>query len=94
MNVTGRSQCFLCGSEAICVNTDFGKRKFYQCSNEECGDYEISLNAMHKMENAPSQKQQVMRQVRMYRGTDKMIEVIMGPDNQIMGNPVPRNRQL
>jgi hypothetical protein len=46
--------CFLCGSQSRCTDTDSGNRKFYQCSNEDCGDYEISRTVIRRMEDAPS----------------------------------------
>jgi predicted RNA-binding Zn-ribbon protein involved in translation (DUF1610 family) len=84
------ANCFLCGAEAICTDTDAGNRKFFQCTNPECGDYEISRTAMRRMEDAPTHKQQAMRQAHMYRGTDKFVEIIVGPDSQVVVQPVPR----
>ena len=84
--------CFLCGAEAACTDTDAGNRTFYQCTNPQCGDYEISRAAMRRMENAPAHKQQAIDQVHMYRGTDKFVEIVVGPDNQVVGQPVPRSQ--
>jgi ssDNA-binding Zn-finger/Zn-ribbon topoisomerase 1 len=83
--------CFLCGSESLCTETDHGNRKFYQCSNEDCGDYEISRTAMSRMKDAPVHKQQAMEQAHMYRGTVKIVEIIVGPDNQVVGQAIPRS---
>jgi hypothetical protein len=72
-----KPKCFLCGSEAICTDTHGGNRKFYQCNNEDCGDYEISRTAMRLMEGALAHKQQAMKQVHAYRGTDKIVEFVV-----------------
>lgn len=84
--------CFLCGAEATCTDTDAGNRKFYQCTNPQCGDYEISRAAMRRMENVTAHKQQAMEQARMCRGTDKFLEIIVGTDSEVVGRPVPRSQ--
>lgn len=84
--------CFLCDSPASCTDTDRGNRKFYQCSNEGCGDYEISRTAMRRMEQAPGHKHQAMQQVHIYRGMDKIVEIVVGPDNRVVGQPVLRKQ--
>lgn len=89
-NSTIDTTCFLCGAPATCTDKDRGNRKFYQCSNAACGDYEISVTAMHRMQDAPGHKQQAMQQARTYRNTDKFLEIIVSPDNQVVGNAVHR----
>jgi hypothetical protein len=87
------TSCFLCGSESSCRDTDAGNRKFYQCSNQDCGDYEISRTAMKRMEQSPGHKQQAMRQAKAYRGTDDTLEIFVDSDNQIVGQPILRSKQ-
>ena len=87
---TINTTCFLCGAPTTCVDTDAGNRKFYQCSSAACGDYEISATAMRRMQNAPSHKQQAIQQAHAYRDTDKFLEIIVGPDSQIVGRAVAR----
>jgi hypothetical protein len=84
--------CFFCDAESTCTDTDAGNRKFFQCTNPQCGDYEISLRAMRRMEDAPTHKRQAMEQAQMYRGTDKFVEFVVGPDNQVVGQPVMRKQ--
>jgi hypothetical protein len=45
---------------------------------------------MHRMQDAPGHKQQAMQQARTYRNTDKFLEIIVSPDNQVVGNAVHR----
>jgi hypothetical protein len=82
--------CFLCAAPATCTDTDAGNRKFYQCSNAACGDYEISVTVMRRMENSPNHKQQAMHEAHGLRNNDKFLELIVGSDNQIVGSAVQR----
>jgi ssDNA-binding Zn-finger/Zn-ribbon topoisomerase 1 len=82
--------CFLCGKPTVCTETDAGNRSFYRCSNPECGEYEISVAAMRRVESATGHKEQLMQYVCAYRDTDKFVEVIVGPDNQVVAQPVQR----
>lgn len=83
--------CFLCGQPATCGDTDFGNRKFYQCSAADCGDYEISVTALRRLENATSHKEQLKQLAHGYRGTDKLVEIVVGADNQIAAKAVLRD---
>lgn len=84
------TSCFLlCGLPAVCTDTDAGNRKLYRCSNPDCGEYEISVTAMRRLANSAGQKEDLMQLVHSYRGADKLVEVIVGPDNQVVAQGVP-----
>lgn len=83
------TDCFLCGKPAVRTDTDAGNRKVYRCSNLDCGDYEISVTAMRRLENSAGHKEDLMRLVRSQSGTDKLVEIIVGPDNQVVAKTVP-----
>jgi ssDNA-binding Zn-finger/Zn-ribbon topoisomerase 1 len=82
-NVTDTT-CFLCGSPAVATDTDRGNRKLYRCSNSDCGDYEISRTAMRRLENSAGHKADLVERVHSYRGSGKLLEIIVGPDNQVI----------
>ena len=84
------TNCFLCGKPAVCTDTDAGNRKLYRCSNVNCGDYEISMTAMRRLENSAGHKEDLMQLVRSYSGTGKLVEIIVGSDNQVVAQAVPR----
>lgn len=42
--------CFLCQSPARWHATDFGHRRHYLCSSATCGEFEISVAAMERLE--------------------------------------------
>lgn len=84
------TNCFLCGKPAVCTDTDHGNRKLYRCSNPNCGDYEISVTAMRRLENSAGHKEDLIQLVHSYNGSDKFAEVIVGPDNQVTAQVVPR----
>jgi hypothetical protein len=75
--------CFLCGTAAACGDTDHGNRKFYQCSAEDCGDYEISVAALRRLKSAASHRQQLKRLVHGHRCNDRFVEIIVGADDQV-----------
>jgi hypothetical protein len=86
------TNCFLCGKPAARADTDAGNRKLYRCSNPDCGDYEISVTAMRRLENSVGHKEDLMQLVRSHSGTDKLVEIIVGLDNHVVAKPVPRQK--
>lgn len=86
------SHCFLCGAEARSTDTDAGNRKFFLCTNPQCGDYEISTRAMRRMEDNHSHKQVAMVEAHAHRGSDLVVEICVGADNQVVLRPVPREQ--
>jgi hypothetical protein len=82
--------CFLCGTAAACGDTDHGNRKFYQCSAEDCGDYEISVAAIRKLKGATSHRQQLKRVAHGHRGADTFVEIFVGADTLVVATAVKR----
>ena len=69
------SACFLCGQDAICSKTDFGNRRFYKCSNPDCGEYEISGTAIDRLKHAEEFKKNAMQKAKACRDTDEILEI-------------------
>ena len=77
------AQCFLCGSDAVYIETDYANRRFYSCTNPECGEYEISKTAMGKLEHAGEFKEKAMPKAKRCRDTDKILEIIVTGHNEV-----------
>ena len=85
------TDCFLCWKPARCTDTDAGNRKFYRCSNSVCGDFEISVAAIRRLQNSAGHKEDLMQLVRSHSGMDKLVEIVVGPDHQVVAKAVPHS---
>ncbi|MEW6168718.1 MAG: hypothetical protein AB1651_13620 [Pseudomonadota bacterium] len=74
--------CYLCGNPARVVNTDYANRRWYTCSADDCGEYEISRRAMRHLEQASELKQRLKAKARACVDTDEILEIIIGADGQ------------
>jgi len=83
--------CFLCGSDATSRDTDYGNRRFFVCSNEACGEYEISRSAMKRLEGNAQFKQKAMSKARACRDTDKILEIIVTSPQLVEATLKPRS---
>jgi hypothetical protein len=70
-----RAKCFLCESEALAKDTDYGNCVLYRCTNPDYGDYEISRTAMSRLEHLTERKHAIRDMARQYRGTGRIVEV-------------------
>ena len=85
------AKCFLCGHNAVYKKTDYANRRFYQCTNPNCGEYEISCTAMHRLENANEFKEIAILKANKCRDTDEILEITVKEDNKITATLKPRS---
>ena len=77
------AKCFLCGHNAVYNETDYANRRFYQCTNPSCGEYEISRTAMHRLKNSNEFKEIAIRKANKCLDTNEILEIIVDKNNRI-----------
>jgi len=83
--------CFLCGQDSTYRHTDAANRRAYNCSNPDCGEYEISTRAMRRLENADDIKKEAMQKAKACRDTDMILVIEVSDDDALSIRCRPRN---
>jgi len=74
-NTKFSESCYLCNSDSNYIKTDNEKKRHYLCSNESCGEYEISLSAMDHLIHNNDFKSQLLPLAKRCKGTDGLLEI-------------------
>ena len=74
-NIKFSESCYLCNSDSNYTKTDNENRRHYLCSNENCGEYEISLSAMDRLIHNNDFKSQLLPLAKRCKGTDGLLEI-------------------
>lgn len=76
--------CILCGSDAAVSETDQGNRKYVQCSNPDCGNYEISRAAEKDVAENEHVRQRLSAKARSCRSGGEILRIAVGDDGNLM----------
>ena len=86
--------CVLCGRHASREVTDCGRRLLFRCSNDACGEYEITLRALHRL-TTQAQKQAFRDLVhRIGADPERIVEIVVAGNHQPTATAVPRRAAL
>ena len=81
--------CFLCASEALAADRDFGRERHYRCSADGCGDYLISRIAMSRLEDESGAREALSHRAALLRDTDTLPRIRIGTDEVLYASAVP-----
>lgn len=86
--------CVLCGSIARRTVTDSGRRLFFRCAASACGEYEITLRALHRLTDTALRDacRELVRRTAAEPG--RIVEIVVGGDHRPLAIAVPRRRAL
>ena len=82
--------CVLCGRPAPYKETDRRNCKYYNCTQEDCGDYEISNRAATEMDRDHEFKRQALDMVRASRGTQNLVKFTYDIVKGLSASHIPR----
>lgn len=74
---TAAQLCVLCDHPARITDTDRGNRSYVACSNESCGDYEISRRAAKDVARNPDRKRSLKELVVRANVEGKVLEIFV-----------------
>lgn len=86
-------KCALCGSESDQEFIDHGNYISVRCGSVNCGDYEISVAALRKVDE---NRELAMRLVELAHAAKKcgsVLEIFIDSDNKICTNTISRKRK-
>ena len=83
-NQSYQMPCIFCESSAIVKKTDYENRSWFKCSALDCGEYEISRSAIRLLGLNVETKKKLKEQAHVCVGTDKILEVIVSSENQLL----------
>lgn len=86
--------CFLCGARAAYIETDPLNRRHYECSNPECGSYEISTKIMREKENSSVFKKEIMNLAKQGQATGQYVEINRVSDDKVTATLISASRTL
>ena len=92
MNQKNQDSCFLCGHDAVYEETDYSSRRFYQCSNPACGEYEISIIAMKRLQGASEFKEKAITKANKCVGTENILEITTSSESSVSAKLKPRSK--
>jgi len=75
--------CVLCDHQARITDTDHGNRSYVACSDEACGDYEISKRAAREIADNADRKQGLQQLVVQANAKGEVLEIVIGPDGHL-----------
>lgn len=75
--------CVLCDHQARFTDTDHGNRSYVACSDEACGDYEISKRAAKDIASNAERKAALRHLVVQANAEGEVLEIVIGPDGQL-----------
>lgn len=67
---TAIEECWICGSSANTTGLDHANRKFYQCTGDDCGEYDISRRAAELKESDQQYKAHLQSLAKKYKGSE------------------------
>lgn len=67
-----KSECWLCQGSAMVTEIDHSNREFYQCSNNNCGDYIVTKSFKNKQSNNVVLRAQLQKLAYKYKSSDKI----------------------
>lgn len=82
--------CMICECPATAERTDHGNRKYIACSNDKCGDYEISNRAAEKIAGNAGQKATLQEMVWRSNDACKILDISIASDGQLHATSVER----
>lgn len=82
--------CALCGRSALYQKTDRGNCRYYDCSQEDCGDYEISDRAAIEMNRDHEFKRQASTMVKASKQTQNIVRFTYEIGKGLSASPIPR----
>src|ERR1700747_695853 len=90
---TYAAECFLCGTDAICRDTDHANRRLYRCP--KCQDYEISRLAMGRVATSEDFKSHASRLDAQVSDPPKIFEIVFdSPSGQVTCGVVDRRGEI
>lgn len=69
---TNSESCILCEGSAEWVSGDYNNYRDYHCTNNGCGDYRISSQAIRKFASDTTLKSQARKAASLLNGTEKI----------------------
>lgn len=88
-----QTHCFLCGAIARCRETDRGNRRYFRCTNPNCGEYEISHTAMGRLDTSADFKTHASETVSKLRDPEKIYEIVFDPATGRVNEAIVTRRQ-
>lgn len=83
--------CMICDSPATAKSTDHSNRKHIACSNDKCGDYEISNRAAEKIAGNAGQKSMLQELVVRADDAGKILDISIASDGLLQATSVERS---
>ncbi len=87
---TTNTTCVICDHPATATPTDHGNRNYIACSNEKCGDYEISNRASREVENNAERKSTLREMVCRANDSGKILDISIATDGLLQATGVDR----
>lgn len=82
--------CVLCGRSAPYQETDRRNCKYYNCTQEDCGDYEISNRAATEMGRDQEFKRRALEMVRASKKTPDLVKFTYEIGKGLCASHIPR----
>lgn len=82
--------CVICDFSATAERTDHGHRKYIACSNDKCGDYEISSRAAEKIAGNADQKATLQEMVGRANDAGRILDISIASDGLFQATSVER----
>ncbi|WP_190970655.1 hypothetical protein [Vibrio parahaemolyticus] len=67
-----KNECWLCRGSALVTEMDHDNREFYQCDNDNCGDYVITKSFKEKQSTNVALRTQLQDLATKYKNSDKI----------------------
>ena len=83
--------CFLCNAPATCKTTASGNCRYFHCSSDSCGHFEISRVAMKRVEGNSRWKMQMSAEAARARIAGKVLRIVVDGPSEIKATLVPRD---
>lgn len=77
------SKCWICESDSTYTEMDSANRRYYRCSNPECGEYDISRISRERKANDSQFKAQLMILANKCKDSDKIPLVVKNDNHEI-----------
>ena len=82
--------CVLCGRAAPYQETDRGNCRYYNCTQDDCGDYEISNRAAIEMDRDHEFKREASDMVRGSKKTQNLVKFTYEIGKGLSASLIPR----
>ncbi len=91
---TVTTPCVLCGAIARRRLSDDGRRLWFECSGPRCGDYEITLRALHRLHDGAEREQMRALVAGLGVNAERIVEIVMSGTHEPSAYAVPRRPAL